>query len=125
MSWIKRLLGITELENKVQELNAQVLKLRQDRNIIRLDLLNAEDKIKNLQALVQVGVDVHMYHGTSWAVVCIAGNPEYVQFVDLGKQEARVIKDFLRQFDRKNVCVDTPPHMRLFFDEDKIKRKSP
>lgn len=125
MRWVRRLLGITELEDKVKNLNDQVLKLRQDRNTMRLDLLNAEDKIKEMQALIQVGVDVHQYHGRSWAIICIAGKAEYVQFVDLGHSDARTIKDFVRQFDRDNVCVDSPPNMKLFFDEGKIKKKHP
>lgn len=123
MSWIKRILGITALEKKVEDLHTQVIKLRQDRNSMRIDLMNTEDKVDAIRMLLQVGVDVHQYHGRSWAVICIAGKAEYVQFVDLGKEDARAIKNFVGQFDRDNVCVDCPPNMRLFFDEDKIKRK--
>lgn len=69
--WLRQYLGITTLESNVQH---------------QLDKINQ---------LVEVGVDQH-FRGGSWAVICIAGKAEYVQFAELGEREARELMEILR-----------------------------
>ena len=73
--WLRRYLGITKLETDVN---------------YRLD---------NIDKLVQVGIDYHLKE-ESWAVICIAGKAEYVQFVRLSNNEARELLHILS--DMKN-----------------------
>lgn len=62
-----------------------------------------------LKALVKCGVDVHMRQDSaSWAVVCLAGKSEYVNFVKLDNKDARDIRDFLRNFKQRNTLLDMP-----------------
>ena len=89
----------------------------EDFEIMRLQCMNASvhsdhalqevDEMKLLyQSITNVGVDVDNRY--SWAVICIDGRPEYVKFVDLTGAEARDIKSFVNQFDKKKAVVDSP-----------------
>ena len=70
--------------------------------------LHEVDEMKLLyQSITNVGVDVD-YNKHSWAVICIDGKPEYVNFVDLTGAEARDIKSFINRFNKKKVMVDSP-----------------
>ena len=68
-----------------------------------------EDCRKLINSIVDVGVDVG-YHSDdhSWAVVCVAGKPEYVKFVPLTGQDARGILDYLKHFEYSNKIIDSP-----------------
>ena len=62
-------------------------------------LHNAEKEVeecrKLLTQLVDIGVDVGFHtEEHSWAVICIAGHPEYVKFLPLTHRDARGILDF-------------------------------
>ena len=93
IQWIRHILGITNLENIA---SAALRKA----NI-------AEDGFRQLQKLVQVGVDVG-YHDGSWAVICIAGKSEYVNFVNLGREDVQRVRQFLRQFEGSQRTIDLP-----------------
>jgi hypothetical protein len=68
--------------------------------------LNDLDMIKSL---IKCGVDVHSHQNhSSWAVVCLAGKSEYVNFVHLNDKSAKDIKDFLRNFRERNTLMDMP-----------------
>jgi len=57
---------------------------------------------------LNVGVDVHL-KTDSWAVICMDGNPCYVNFVRLPKDDLRYLKDWLRQFQKANSrIIDSP-----------------
>ena len=69
-------------------------------------------KIGKIMDLVNIGVDFHpmqKYSGR-WAVVCLKGRPEYVNFINLKYSDAREIQHFLRSFSRRNTIVDDPFH---------------
>lgn len=117
MSKIKKILGITALEDKLKRFMSTTNTYTEKQDSVNERLLNRtillENRVKELESLIRVGVDVHMYGGRSWAIVCVSGHPEFVQFVDLDQRDAREITQFISKYDRKNVCVDLPP--ALFF----------
>ena len=111
MSWLK-----CKIKNWIRE---EVFKEElEDFRFMKLQCMNASahsdralhevDEMKLLyQSITNVGVDVdHNRH--SWAVICIDGRPEYVNFVDLTGAEARDIKSFINRFNKKKVMVDSP-----------------
>lgn len=64
---------------------------------------------KMYNQLTDVAVDVGFHDSEhSWAVVCIAGRPEYVKFIPLSRADARTVMDFLRQFQYSQLIVDSP-----------------
>lgn len=63
------------------------------------------ERLRRLEGLCKVGVDVHV-HGESWAVVCVAGRPDWVQFVSLGN----------KHFRRDNQHIDCSPAMLGLFE---------
>lgn len=72
-----------------------------------------ENRISQMEKLVQVGVDIHC-QSDSWAVICIEGKPDYVKFVRLPKDDIRAIQRFLNQFKGRRSVVDVPPFIREF-----------
>lgn len=87
---LKKWLGINDLFNKIE---------------------HQKNQIQFLNSLVKVGVDIHLRED-SWDVVCLAGKPEYVKFFNLPVCDIRSIREFLRQFENRNVHADTPPFLR-------------
>ena len=64
---------------------------------------------KMYNQLTDVAVDVGFHDSEhSWAVVCIAGRPEYVKFIPLSRADARTVMNFLRQFQYSQLIVDSP-----------------
>lgn len=68
-----------------------------------------EECRKLLNQICDVGVDVG-FRGEehSWAVVCIAGRPEYVKFIPLNRGDARQVMDFLKRFQYSRHVIDSP-----------------
>lgn len=64
---------------------------------------------KLLNQICDVGVDVG-FRGEehSWAVVCVAGRPEYVKFIHLNRGDAQQVMNFLKQFQYSNHVIDSP-----------------
>lgn len=64
---------------------------------------------KLLNQICDVGVDVgFMEEEHSWAVVCIAGKPEYVKFMPLNRGDALQVMDFLKHFQYSKHVIDSP-----------------
>jgi len=83
---IFKLLGIYDLIHKIERQQKQI------------DFLNS---------LCKVGVDFHgKPYADSWAVVCIQGKPDYINFFMLKNRDAQSIKYFLRDFAKKNITID-------------------
>jgi hypothetical protein len=81
-------LGITSLENQLRA---------------------TTNDVNTLNSLVKCGVDVHLHQNhSSWAVVCLAGKTEYVNFVRLNDKDARDVRDFLKNFRERNCLLDMP-----------------
>ena len=68
-----------------------------------------EECRKLLNQICDVGVDVG-FRGEkhSWAVVCVAGRPEYVKFIPLNQGDARQVMDFLKRFQYSKHVIDSP-----------------
>jgi len=62
-----------------------------------------------VENVVHIGTDVcKPDQGHSWAVVCIEGKMNIVKFVDLNRQDARGILEYLKHFEAGRHCIDTP-----------------
>lgn len=101
-NWIKKTLGITRIEEENKALKGTVAN--------QSDMLMQLNKhIDNIEEKFQIGVDISMHPGDSWAVICIEGKQQdTVRFMALGSSEIREIEKFLRQFDRNRRMMDTP-----------------
>lgn len=108
---LRKWLGLANIERRLNESLAQFNEAREELKKAKEDLNTAHREMADLQefvkGLVDVGVDINPHDG-SWAVVCLKGRPEYVKFVDLGKQDIRVIVDFLKRFEYNNLTIDSP-----------------
>lgn len=69
--------------------------------------------------VVSVEADVHQF-GRSWAIINIDGNKvHHLKFIDLGKEDARTIMKFLRQFEKtNNVNIDADPFTQAVMYEE-------
>ena len=87
--WLRDFLGLTRFEYKV------------------------EHRLKQFDKLVKVGIDWH-YRDESWAVICIAGSPEYVQFARLKSNEARELLHMLQGMKAREwaYTIDVPMSFR-------------
>lgn len=65
--------------------------------------------VSMIRSLIRCGVDVHLHQDhSSWAVVCLAGKVEYVNFVRLDDKSARDVRDFLKNFRERDCILDMP-----------------
>lgn len=90
---IKSVLGIRVLESRTHNQRQCIESL--------------EKRVKQLESLVEVGLDVGI-SDPSWAVICFAGNPQFVRFVSLGKADVKQIKKFLNRFQHSRNILDLP-----------------
>ena len=68
--------------------------------------------------ITDVAVDVGFTNKEhSWAVVCIAGKPEYVKFIPLSGADARTVIDFLKHLHYSKRIVDSPLGFRHMLDD--------
>ena len=86
----------------------------------------AEKEVKACRKLIteicDVGVDVGFHDDHSWAVVCVAGKPEYVKFIPLNSGDTREVIKFLKQFEYSKRIVDSPLAFRSILDDRIVKR---
>ena len=70
-------------------------------------------RLKLIDKLVQVGVDYH-FKDESWAVICIAGKAEYVQFARRSNNEARNLLHILSEMKHRQwvYTIDAPPFLK-------------
>ncbi len=111
-NWIKKLLGIIYLEQRLRESESKI-------NSLQDNIKNDRNRIKELEKRIVVGADYNPFHdkGESWAVICIKGKPEYVQFVDLRGADIHVFSRFLAGFRRENATIDVPFGFKQRFNE--------
>lgn len=78
-----------------------------------------EECRKLLNQICDVGVDVG-FRGEehSWAVVCVAGRPEYVKFIPLNRGDARQVMDFLKRFQYSKNVIDSPIAFRNMLEKE-------
>ena len=100
------MLRMNQLEKQVEESTNRL-------RVAAIQLNNAEKEIEECRKLltqfVDIGVDVGFHSDDhSWAVICIAGRPEYVKFMPLNYRDAKGVLDFLKQFQYSRQVVDSP-----------------
>ena len=113
--WLLEILqpDIDALKNEIDESNT-TLKIAQSNcndavHQCQISTQQNEEMKKMYNQITDVAVDVGFHDSEhSWAVVCIAGRPEYVQFIPLSGADARTVMNFLRQFQYSQPIVDSP-----------------
>ncbi len=107
---------LTFLEEKYREFNDWIKTADRMYSLSAEAKRNCEDSQRELDEcrkllnqICDVGVDVG-FRGEehSWAVVCIAGSPEYVKFIPLNRGDARQVMDFLKRFQYSKHVIDSP-----------------
>ncbi|UGO47971.1 hypothetical protein PQE72_gp157 [Bacillus phage vB_BanS_Skywalker] len=93
--------NIDDLERRYSKLVDEHLKLEDTNRALRE---RNEFILKNFQ----IAVDHNPYENQSWAVVCINGQPQYVNFLTLRHHEAHEIMRYLRHYDKGSMVVDSP-----------------
>ena len=97
---------INQFENQIEESTNRL-------RLASIQLGNSEKEIEECRRLltqfVDMGVDVGFHSDDhSWAVICIAGKPEYVKFMPLAHKDAKCVLDFLKQFQYSRQVIDSP-----------------
>lgn len=113
--WLLEILqpDIDALKNEIDESNT-TLKIAQSNcneatRQCQISTKQNEEMKKMYNQITDVAVDVGFHDSEhSWAVVCIAGRPEYVKFIPLSGADARTVMNFLRQFQYSRLIVDSP-----------------
>lgn len=98
---------------KIKQLEKQVEESTNRLRVASVQLDGAEKEIEECRKLltqfIDIGVDVGFHSDDhSWAVICIAGKPEYVKFMPLTYKDARSVLNFLKQFQYSRQIVDSP-----------------
>lgn len=102
--WLKNKIFKNELdrlknaEEKLKEATAESLKLISEASKLRATITK----------LINIGVDISRPPDKSWAVVCIGGKPEYVDFREFSRGEIIHVINFLKQFKGSNKIIDSP-----------------
>lgn len=113
--WLLEILqpDIDALKNEIDERNT-MLKIAQSNcdeaaRQCQISIQQNKEMKKMYNQLTDVAVDIGFHDSEhSWAVVCIAGRPEYVKFIPLSRADARTVMNFLRQFQYSQLIVDSP-----------------
>ena len=82
-----------------------------------------EECRKLLTQICDVGTDVGFTNEErSWAVICVAGKPEYVKFLPLNGEDTRRVIDFLKQFQYSRHIIDSPIAFNYMLKDKILKR---
>lgn len=122
MRWLKEKIKqwlIKEvLKEEIQKLNQAQACYNRASCLCEESLENNREMQKMFNEITDVAVDVNMGRNEhSWAVVCIAGKPEYVKFIPLNRNDARSVIDFLNQFQYSKHIVDSPIRFRHMLND--------
>lgn len=109
---IKKWLFSTEIQ-RINQLEKQIEESTNRLRLASIQLGKSEKEIEECRRLltqfVDIGVDVGFHSDDhSWAVICIAGKPEYVKFMPLAHKDAKCVLDFLKQFQYSRQVIDSP-----------------
>lgn len=116
-------------KEEIQRINNFEKSLSAEENRMRcaaIQLHDAEKEIEECRKLltqfVDIGVDVGFCSNDhSWAVICIAGRPEYVKFLPLTGGDARDVLSFLKRFEYSKRIIDSPIAFRRMLDDKFLK----
>ena len=113
--WLLEILqpDIDALKNEINESTTELRFAKNNCNEAarqcQISIQQNKEMKKMYNQLTDAAVDVGFHDSEhSWAVVCIAGRPEYVKFIPLSRADARTVMNFLRQFQYSQLIVDSP-----------------
>jgi hypothetical protein len=75
---------------------------------LQKELIDLKKRCKYLESFLDVSVDIHQKE-PSWAVVCLRGKIERVNFYISDSNTIEEIAQFLRQFKKENIIIDAHP----------------
>lgn len=122
--WLLEILqpDIDTLKNEINESNATLKIAKSNCNDatrqLKISIQQNEEMKKMYNQITDVAVDVGFHDlEHSWAVVCVAGRPEYVKFIPLSGADTRTVMNFLRQFQYSQHIVDSPLRFKDMMQE--------
>lgn len=113
MKWlkekIKQWLVNEVLKEDIQKLNQAQAYYNRASYLCEQSLKTNREMQKMYNEITDVAVDVGFTNEEhSWAVICVAGKPEYVKFMPLSHADAKTLIDFLRRFKYSKHIIDSP-----------------
>lgn len=122
---IKQWLVKEVLKEEIQKLNQAQACYNRASCLCEESLENNREMQKMFNEITDVAVDVNMGRNEhSWAVVCIAGKPEYVKFIPLSGADARTVIEFLKNFQYSKHIVDSPLGFRHMLNDYEGRKKN-
>lgn len=113
MKWlkekIKQWLVNEVLKEDIQKLNQAQAYYNRASYLCEQSLKTNREMQKMYNEITDIAVDVGFTNEEhSWAVICVAGKPEYVKFMPLSHTDAKTLIDFLRRFKYSKHIIDSP-----------------
>ena len=122
--WLLEILqpDIDALKNEINESNATLKIAKSNCNDatrqLKISTQQNEEMQKMYNQITDVAVDVGFHDPEhSWAVVCVAGRPEYVKFIPLNNSDTRTVMDFLKHFQYSQHIIDSPLRFKDMMQE--------
>lgn len=114
MNWLKEKIKKWLLKDEIQKMNEARNYYYKACDLCEQSLQNNKEMHKMYNEITDIAVDVGtLKEEHSWAVICIAGRPEYIRFIPLkDRHDAKMIIDFLKQFQYSKYIVDSPMGFR-------------
>lgn len=111
------------IEDSVHRFRMASVQLNNAENQLHSAEKEVEECRRLITQLIDIGVDVGFHtEEHSWAVICIAGHPEYVKFLPLTHRDARGVLDFLKQFQYSRQVVDSPIAFKVMLKDRFLER---
>ena len=118
MNWLKEKIKQWLLKDEIQKMHEAKIYYDRACTLYEQSLQTNREMQKMYNKITDVAVDVNTGREEhSWAVVCIAGRPEYVQFIPLDRNDARCVIDFLKQFQYSKRIIDSPIGFRHMLND--------
>ena len=108
INWIKKKLGITQLENENKALRSQ---LQSHRDYVA-------EKVGELKEYTRVDVDMGFRGNNTIVLTGVYGNQAFVRFYDMGDGEFKMLVDQLKYMKEHALIrhLDMPPQFRGVFE---------
>ena len=125
MKWIKEKLKGWLFASEIQRMNSVEKTVEDAIHRFRMASVQLDNAAKEVEEcrklvaqLVDIGVDVGFHtEEHSWAVICVAGRPEYVKFLPLNGENTREVINFLKRFQDSHRIIDSPIAFRNMIDD--------
>lgn len=121
MNWLKKIiihwLGIDRLVLEQVRMSQELRDVQGKQNAMVNPFIQLRKDMKFCKEMMSIGIDHHIKQN-SWMVVCTkVGKKERVKFYEIQENHIGILNDFLQDFEKSNVIIDTHPAMRdhIFF----------